>query len=46
MNKKEAWEIISEHCELPYDPSEEEEMADYFAEFNEAYAIVEAEMRS
>jgi len=46
MTKNQAWEIISEHCEHPYDPCEEEEMAEYIAEFDKAYGIVEKEMTS
>lgn len=46
MTKKEAWDLIKEHCELPYEAAEEEEMAEYIDEFEIAYDIVDREMRS
>ena len=46
MTKKQAWDFIKEHCELPYEGSEEEEMAEYITEFEIAYDIVDREMRS
>lgn len=46
MNKKEAWELLCEHLEEPYEGSEKEEMAEYITEFNLAYDIVDREMTS
>ena len=44
MTKKEAWSFLEEH--LPenagYDACEEEEMADYIAEYDEAIEVVRA----
>jgi hypothetical protein len=48
MTTKEAWELLQEHIPeaAGYEPCEYDEMADYIAEFEEAYRIVDEAIRN
>jgi hypothetical protein len=40
MNRKEAWDLVSDHVELGYEGGELEECREYILKFNEAHRIV------
>ena len=48
MTLKEAWEIIidGERCKHGYEPCEFDEMKDVIEEFDEAYNLIAAHIRS
>lgn len=44
MNRRDAWKIVREHCQIDYDGSEYEEMKETIDRFWEARNIVSRHM--